>query len=202
MEITTLVGTFDSNTYIIVGGKGTLIVDCGADIQALTKVLHKSPKPWTLLLTHGHFDHMLNAAQLQRMGAKVYIHELDAERLTTNKNEGERKEFVVENCEVYETLRGDQTLDIAGYNIQVIHTPGHTEGSVCYLIEDKLFAGDTLFFEDYGRTDLYGGDFDKIKKTLYKLFELDPSIVVYSGHYRTTTIAHESKHNPIHTGKN
>ncbi|MCL1945270.1 MAG: MBL fold metallo-hydrolase [Firmicutes bacterium] len=197
MEVKTLVGMFDSNTYILSTQKGTLIIDCGANLEQLTKELNKQPKPWTLLLTHGHFDHMLNASPLQKLGAKVYIHEYDAERLTSDLNEGARKQYQVGHCNEYTTIHGGDELDFAGFKIQVLHTPGHTEGSVCFLIEDNLFSGDTLFYEDYGRTDLYGGNFDKIKQSLHKLFKLDHKIKVYTGHYGTTTIGHESKHNPI-----
>jgi len=198
MEVTTLVGMYDSNTFITSTPKGTLIIDCGADLENITKTLQKHPKPWNLLLTHGHIDHMLNAAPLQKLGAKVYIHTLDAERLTSDRDGDKYKQFGVEFCPEYTTFEDGDVLKLSGFSIEVIHTPGHTQGSVCFMIEGEMFAGDTLFFEDYGRTDLYGGNFEQMKASLHHLFTLDPDIKVYTGHYRTTTIGHEAKKNPIH----
>ena len=83
-------------------------------------------------------------------------------------------------------------------HIKVIHTPGHTEGGVCYLLNDNLFSGDTLFMGSVGRTDLFGGNFDKLSDSVKnKLFKLDDNIKVYPGHGPKTTIGYEKKHNEI-----
>ena len=83
-------------------------------------------------------------------------------------------------------------------NIKVIHTPGHTEGGVCYLIEDNLFSGDTLFRGSVGRTDLFGGNFSKLSDSIKnKLFKLDNDIKVFPGHGPMTTIGYEKKYNEI-----
>ena len=89
-------------------------------------------------------------------------------------------------------------LSVGNLEIKVIHTPGHTEGGVCYLIDGKLFSGDTLFRECVGRTDLFGGNFKKLSDSIKnKLFKLDGKIEVYPGHGETTTIEHEKKYNEI-----
>ncbi|MDR3021411.1 MAG: MBL fold metallo-hydrolase [Clostridiales bacterium] len=197
MNIKTLIGIYDSNTYIIDAPKGIIIIDCGTEFEHIEKVLQKCQKPVSLLLTHGHIDHIYSAAKLQQHGATVFIHDGDAERLYTDKHEGGRRGYVVEFCKPDKSYDEGEVLNLAGLSIKVLHTPGHTEGSVCFIVEDKIFTGDTLFFEDYGRTDLYGGDHSKIKKSLFRLFDLDQKLTVYSGHYRTSTIGHEKKCNPI-----
>lgn len=89
-------------------------------------------------------------------------------------------------------VKDGDILEVGNMKIKVIHTPGHTEGGVCYLIENNLFSGDTLFKQSVGRTDLYGGNFEKIKHSVKDvLFNLDENIKVFPGHGDITTIAYE-----------
>ena len=95
-------------------------------------------------------------------------------------------------------VKDGDIITVGDMQIKVINTPGHTEGGVCYLIEDKLFSGDTLFRESVGRTDLFGGSFEKLLDSVKnKLFKLDDNITVYPGHGPATTIGYEKKHNEI-----
>jgi len=90
-----------------------------------------------------------------------------------------------------------RNLKLGDNEIKVISTPGHTQGGVCYLLNNIIFTGDTLFRESVGRCDLYGGDFNKIEKSIKeKLFKLDNNITVYPGHGESTDISHEKKYNP------
>ena len=90
----------------------------------------------------------------------------------------------------------NSALEFANIKIKPIHTPGHSKGSMCYLIENELFSGDTLFFEEIGRCDLFGGDFSEIEKGIReKIFTLDKNTIVHPGHGHDTTVAHEIKYN-------
>jgi glyoxylase-like metal-dependent hydrolase (beta-lactamase superfamily II) len=116
----------------------------------------------------------------------------------------DKAEAVFKVCkEIYEIVNPPAAdaappFNKGGIKIKVIHTPGHTEGCVCYLIDGKLFSGDTLFFETVGRTDLPGGNFKKIENSVKNiLFQLDDNTVVYPGHGAETTIGHEKMYNEI-----
>jgi glyoxylase-like metal-dependent hydrolase (beta-lactamase superfamily II) len=96
-----------------------------------------------------------------------------------------------------------ETLSLCGLNLKVIFTPGHTRGGTCFLVGDTLFSGDTLFCGDVGRTDLAGGSFSAIRKSIQtRLYVLDDSVVVYPGHDESTTIGYEKLHNHDVTLKN
>ena len=153
-----------------------------------------------VLLTHGHFDHIMAAKKVKEyyqipVYAGIHEEELlaDAQKnLSAMWAEGftmKADELVVDN----------QKLEIAGMKITVIETPGHTSGGVCYYIEKEhvLFAGDTLFFESYGRTDFSGGSmFSLIRSLGKKLFVLPDETDVYPGHGQATSIGYEKTHNP------
>jgi glyoxylase-like metal-dependent hydrolase (beta-lactamase superfamily II) len=193
MDIKTLTGIYDSNTYCIDNRLGTLIIDCGIEFDQLKKTLDKSTKPINVLLTHGHFDHVHCAAKLCEYGATIYIHKMDSDRLSQGDltlNLGRQ----IESLKNFVEIENDQELNLSGFNIQVICTPGHTQGSVCYVVNGNIFTGDTLFFQDCGRTDLPGGNQAQIEQSLKKLFRLDGELVVYPGHDKTTTIAHEREY--------
>ena len=157
-------------------------------------------KPEAILLTHGHFDHIMAAKKVKEyyqipVYAGIHEEELlaDAQKnLSAMWAEGftmKADELVVDN----------QKIEIAGMKITVIETPGHTSGGVCYYIEKEhvLFAGDTLFFESYGRTDFPGGSmFSLIRSLGKKLFVLPDETDVYPGHGQATSIGYEKTHNP------
>jgi glyoxylase-like metal-dependent hydrolase (beta-lactamase superfamily II) len=195
-NIEILSGPYESNTFIWDTGAGAIIVDCGAPYDSIVSYLKKRAiQPIALLLTHGHFDHIISAADLQALGVPIYIHQSDAERLYTDKSEGPRAGFVVQHCRPDHTLLDGQVLSICGIDIQVLHTPGHTEGSVCFVVHSHsmVFTGDTLFYHDQGRTDLYGGDENKMQASLRKLLALD-DMVAYTGHGRHTSLAQEAEY--------
>jgi glyoxylase-like metal-dependent hydrolase (beta-lactamase superfamily II) len=181
------------------------LVDPGSDAEKIgRKAAEKGVKIRAILLTHGHFDHALSAEYFQKKGAKVYIHRADAYKLT-EKNDigrffGVKYSPFFADC-FFETE--EETLEICGMKIKVIHTPGHSKGGVCYYFEDEklIFSGDTLFFGDIGRTDLEGGDFFELKNSiLKKIFALPDDTAVYPGHDGPTTVGSEKNNKNLFNG--
>ena len=153
-----------------------------------------------ILLTHGHFDHIMGLNDLKEaLNAQAVINKNDL-TLSDKINEFTRMFNMPETTpSVYEKFVDDGDVIQAGdMKIKVISTPGHTEGGVCYLVDDNLFSGDTLFRDSVGRTDLWGGNFEKLSDSIKnKLFKLDDNIKVFPGHGPMTTIGYEKKHNEI-----
>ena len=179
-------GMVESNCYGLVSGDEVVLIDAGAYPDVLEATLtRRGLKLKAVLLTHGHFDHIISVGYIkEKYNAPVYIHENDAEMLTDGyKNaysvffggewEGHAPDKIIKN--------GDR-LAFFGENIDVIHTPGHSEGSVCYKWKNNLFTGDTLFSRGTGRCDLYGGDNVKIINSIDQLGELPADTVIYPGH--------------------
>lgn len=141
--------------------------------------------PQAILLTHAHRDHIHGVADLQgKYGIPVYMHPLEEPALKFESR----------------SVGDGETLELAEMKIEVITTPGHTPGGVCYLIRDEkiMFTGDTLFAGTIGRTDLPGGDYDKlIVSIMDKLMGLDGDIEIFPGHARSSDIAEERTHNPF-----
>ncbi len=152
-----------------------------------------------ILLTHGHFDHIGAADDLKKMyDVKVYAHEDEAE-VTENGMLNLSAMFETgDSVKVDVRLRDGDTFELCGFGVKLIHTPGHTKGSSCYLVndgeKDRLFSGDTIFCGSYGRTDFPTGDMSQlIDSILHKLLVLDEDLEVYSGHGEQTFIGDEKK---------
>ena len=192
LNIRTLpVGDYQTNCYIVWGEGETWCVvidpgDCPEQILQATE--EAGVKIDSVLLTHGHFDHVGGVRTLAaRTGCRIYIHR--KEELLPDQMTGGMLFFSNSYSE------GD-VLKIAGLEIQVLHTPGHTPGSVCLVVEDVMFAGDTLFAGSIGRTDVPGGDVADMKKTLSRLGNLPTNYRVYPGHGEPTTLEVEKERNP------
>jgi len=180
-------GPLQANSYIVYKNKDEAILIDAGGYQELAKFFEQnSITPKYLLLTHGHFDHCSGAKDFQEHGCKVYVNENDVEQI--------KKGLFVESFNIdYRPVVPDCYLvegemELLGMSIKIIHTPGHTEGGVSFLIEDCLFTGDTLFHRNIGRTDLLGGDSEKIKESLKKLFSIDGDCKVYPGHGDSTNL--------------
>ena len=197
-------GSLGEHIYIIGadGAKDVVVIDPGEAKPALAALERDSLNCVAILLTHGHFDHIGGVRAIkERYGAKVYIHEADAGMLKSNRMSlAVLTGSLVKPVEPDVLLHGGETLALAGLTLDVIHTPGHTKGGVCYALkrDRKLFVGDTLFLEGSGRTDFPGGS----EKELYhsiadKLFSLEGDFDVYCGHEEETTLEHERKNNPF-----
>ena len=137
-----------------------------------------------ILLTHGHFDHIGAVFALAKDGIPILIHSLDADMLTDPNRNGSLHlmHVPVSACPATDLLRDGDRRTLAGLEVEVLHTPGHTPGSVCYRIEDHLFTGDTLFEHGWGRTDLPGGDEHAIFASLRRIMPVARSIPFHPGH--------------------
>ena len=152
-----------------------------------------------VLLTHCHFDHMLGASDLrEKYGAKIAIGEYDAKGLTDDSLSLTWMVGLGQTPFNADLLLSDrEVIKAGGTEIEVIHTPGHTVGSVCYRLEDVVFTGDTLFKQSIGRTDFPTGNYLQMKQSLEKLKTLsNADLKIYPGHGDATTIKKEIESNP------
>ena len=185
-------------------GTGVLI-DAGAneadcsDIAAFLQ--EKGITVNAILLTHGHFDHIIAADELRALtGAPLYCHAL--EKTMLEDHELNLSTMIKKKLQVTpdKTLQDGEVLRFGDVTFEVLHTPGHTPGGVCYYDRDNgnLFTGDTLFRESVGRTDLPGGNSKTLKKSIAeKLLTLPGSTNVYPGHGPSSTVGHEKQNNPF-----
>ncbi|MDR3318079.1 MAG: MBL fold metallo-hydrolase [Clostridiales bacterium] len=194
MEVLSVkLGAIRTNCYIafLHDGGECVVIDPGAEYNRVRSLLEAHRlSPVAVLFTHGHFDHTLASKPLQAAGATVYIHNGDFDKVSVNKYKVSDFDPAVPDVR----LKGGERLSLAGIDFEVIHTPGHTKGCVCYLAGNALFSGDTLFCGDIGRTDLDDGDYDEIINSIKsKLLNLPDGTVVYPGHDASTTIGAERK---------
>jgi len=202
MEITPIVyRQFSANTYLI-GTKGgeVLVIDPGLDSDSLVNLLNENYSGVTaVLLTHGHYDHISGVDRVVKaFKCPVYIHEGDVEFLSTPRLNGSYKsDTPIKSAIQPITFGGDYEFSLLGLKIRAIHTPFHTQGSVCYLFTslNAIFTGDTLFRGDIGRTDLPGSSEKTVEPSLKKLRVLSPMLIVYPGHGHQTTIERELSYN-------
>ena len=194
LSIQTVVGgPVGVNTYVVapVGGAQCILIDPGADLEDIRTAVG-SREVAAVLLTHAHFDHMCSAQPWLEAGAKLYVHAADAPALadpSINMSTMIRMNLVLPQADVL-LAEGDVVRE-AGIELNVLHTPGHTPGCVCYQSGNTLFSGDTLFYKSYGRIDLPGGNGRQMYASLMRLMRLDGETVVYPGHEMKTKIAWE-----------
>ncbi len=205
-------GPLDVNTYIVINGNVGFVVDPGGDAQEIYSIFQKQKaRIEAILLTHAHFDHIGGVAELCRIASKgedgkenpqnaptVFLHKDELEKIGSYKNMGFSMNANPEKFVPDILLKGGETLKIAGLDVKVIHTPGHAKGSVCYVVSNKIFVGDTLFFMSYGRTDFYDGNAKDLKNSIVnKLFALKGNYTILPGHGEPTTLDFERANNPV-----
>ena len=188
------VGPIMTNCYILIDeeSKKTAVIDPGEDADRILAALREEDSQVEyILLTHGHYDHTTAVPELHAAlpQARIYIHQADA-------NGAGSKLFPlasqVEDLLLYD--EGD-TLALGGLTIQVLHTPGHSPGSVTLQVGDVLFSGDTLFAATCGRTDLPGGSYAQLMRSLKRLGELEGDYKVLPGHNAPSTLDREREYN-------
>ena len=178
---------FSSNSYLLVSGADAVLLDCSVEPEIVINELEKQGASLRyIILTHGHFDHICSLDTLrEKAGIPAYIHKGDADMPADSHKNAFSIFFGQERS--YRTpekiLNDGDVLTLGDEQIRVLHTPGHTEGSVCFLCGEKiLITGDTLFDRGFGRYDLYGGDPFKLRRSLKRLSLLDRSLTIYAGH--------------------
>ncbi|VYU06689.1 MBL fold metallo-hydrolase [Clostridium paraputrificum] len=187
-------GIYDANCYIVMDEKtkDAVVLDPGGDGEMLERAIKDiGANVKGILLTHGHMDHVGGVEYLSdKLNAPFYISKIDEEYM-------EKDNYVfgsIRNANGY--LEDGNDLSFGSLNIKVIATPGHTKGGLCFLIEDKLFTGDTLFQGSIGRTDFIGGSFPEIINSIKtKLLPLGDEIEVYPGHGPKSSIGYEKGYN-------
>ncbi len=191
-------GLLHVNTYFLVNEntRETVVIDGGENYKRIKQTEEEHGFIIkAVLLTHAHFDHAGNAKKLQDDGAKVYVSRLDAPKLLNDDNLGRDFGRKFDYLTADFTFDDGDELDICGIKFKVLLTPGHTDGSACFMVDNMLFTGDTLFLESVGRTDFRTGNREELVKSVKRLFNLDGDYAVYPGHQEFTTLSHERKHN-------
>lgn len=192
-------GVYAANCYVIMDEetKEALIMDPGGDEEDIIEAIDNlGARVKYIVLTHGHIDHTGAVITLKkRYNVPVYIHTKDEELIL-------KRTFmfgVLDSSKGADgNLKDEDILNLGNIEVKCIETPGHTPGGVCFLVQNNLFTGDTLFSGSIGRTDLTGGDFDTIIKSIKeKLMVLDNSVIVYPGHGPSSTIGREKQSNPF-----
>ncbi len=188
----------DNNNYLLIDdiAHEAVLVDCSAVDDNIRKALEEyGAELKYILLTHGHFDHV--AGIRPNITAQVVMNKNDLiwlNKLNQYLPLFGMPEMTIPQIDIF--VEDGDILKFGNYEVKVIHTPGHTQGGVCYLIDGKLFSGDTIFRESVGRTDLEGGDFNQIVDSISnKIFTLPNETVIYPGHGKMTSVEWEKLYN-------
>lgn len=195
------VGALGTNCYVLkkACSDSAVVIDPGEDAELIKGALDElNAFPGLILLTHGHFDHILALQEIKTEESVVAIHKCDAEFLTSRDVYSamlpeDPRPFPPADV-LFSDGQGFTTL--SDYEFEVIHTPGHTEGSVCYRFGEMLFTGDTLFKNSIGRTDLLGGNSKKLSASLRMLSSFSENFKVFPGHGEQTELFKEKECNP------
>lgn len=178
-----------------------IVIDPGEDAELIFSAIEKhSLSIDKILLTHGHVDHITAVAEVaNRTGAGVYLHQKDVELVAEGQMQAQLLGLrVPDNFVISGTLSDGDKVTCGNLELAVLATPGHTPGSVSFHVQDHLFAGDTLFASSIGRTDLPGGSFQQIIRSITeKIYSLPDNTTVHPGHGPTTTVGFEKSNNPF-----
>ena len=202
MKLHTLfgLGDFGTNCYIIeTENKNAVIIDAPYSAETISLGIERSGLSLKkILLTHGHCDHIeaLNGL-VKKYGCEVYISEQDEKMLRSSVYcLADYFGTPFEPFGSANTLKDGDEISLDDLSIKVLHTPGHSPGSLCYIAEGCIFTGDTLFEGTVGRTDTLGGDWGILMRSLEKLYRLDRNYVIYPGHGLASDLDAELRYNP------
>lgn len=191
----------DNNNYLIIDEetKEAVLIDCSSIDDRIDEELEKQDASLKyILLTHGHFDHIAGIRPNRfKNNPQIVMHKADLDWLN-NANQYLPKfgmpEITIPKVDIF--VEDGDTIQLGSLEIKVLHTPGHTQGGVCYLVDGNLFSGDTIFREAVGRCDLEGGNFNQIVESIQdKIFTLPAKTVIYPGHGNITSVEWEKEHN-------
>jgi len=194
---TLIVGPLEVNCYIVtdLDTKNAIIIDPGADADKIQMhVDHNKIVPQFIINTHSHYDHIGANADLD---LPIYIHEADADSLIDpQKNLSMFMNLNYSSLPAAHLLKDNERIPFAGTHLEIIHTPGHSPGSICIKIENYLFSGDTLFRGSIGRTDLPGGDSRQIMVSIRsRILPLSDDLQIFPGHGPASEMEWERQHN-------
>ncbi len=184
---TLVLGLYETNCYILQQDGTAVIIDPGYDDPRILAALAPQSKLAAVLLTHGHFDHVGGVAALRKAtGCPVYIHQADLAL----------PEDLSPPFPYTHTYDEGDRLSFGPFAFRVLHTPGHSPGSVCLCQDKRLFCGDTLFTGSCGRTDLAGGSYAELRRSLARLYDLEGEYQVLPGHGPASTLENQRQTNP------
>ncbi|MGN1114285.1 MAG: MBL fold metallo-hydrolase [Oscillospiraceae bacterium] len=191
--------------YIVWGkNKNAVLIDAPDNAEyILSELESRGLTLKKILLTHGHFDHVGAVADLaEKTGCEVYIHENDLDKLS-GIGDNLSDSFGGNKVKAYDkaiSVKDGDKITLDEMEFTVMHTPGHTKGSVCYIADDIMFSGDTLFARSIGRTDMPDGNTPEMLKSLTKIISIEKNIKIYTGHTESTTLDIEKQYNPYLKG--
>lgn len=194
MKIKKLVlGQIDNNTYILSNDNKCVVIDPSMEYEKIKSYIDENDLTVeAILITHAHFDHVYSLYELkQDTGAKVYMHEDDLELLDMSVEYLHTKPTKIDVL-----LKGDEELSLIGETFKVLHTPGHAKGCVCYIVNDCMFTGDTIFKDSMGRIDLMTSQPKVMYNTLQMFTQIGGDYKIYCGHGEDTTYKRELEYNP------
>lgn len=204
MEIKCLsLGELQTNCYLLSSEKGAVVIDPAVYSLEVENFLRENiHKQRLILITHAHFDHYADALRLSKVtDTKIGIGALENSALSDgNVNLSSHFGNEFEHFSADLLFEDNQEFSVGDIDFKVLHTPGHTKGSICYLCEDNLFSGDLLFRGSIGRTDFPGGSFEELKKSVRRLYATFKDINIFSGHGEKTTLLYEKSNNPFIRG--
>jgi len=196
-----VVGPLDSNCFIVWDDqiKQGVVIDSGDDAdKILNRIKELGIEIKAILVTHGHFDHVGAVAPLKReLNVEFLAHKDDLFFIEDGENAARRWGVMIEQPPKPDRfIKDGDTIEVGNYELEVLHTPGHSPGGVSFLHDRMVFGGDTLFQSSIGRTDFRKGSFEELEKSIKtRLYTLPDDTIVYTGHGPTTTIGEEKRYN-------
>lgn len=201
VEVAT-VGRFRGNTYFLRHRESSqvVLIDPGAEPERLIEMIDRRGwQPAAVLVTHGHLDHFGAVQMLKdRYNVPFYLNEAELDNLLATPLRASMYHVAPPPVpKVDHWLMGGQRLYLADLRIQVLHTPGHTPGSMSFAVDGMVFSGDTLFCGAVGRTDFPGGDYERLVSSIHEqIWALGDETLIFPGHGRQTTVGEERRNNP------